>query len=483
MSDIRTLLRDRLPSTYMTFPGDPDYDEARATWNIRTRYRPLGIVQPTNVGEIQAVLECVRQSNVDQVTVRSGGHSFEGLGLGGEDDKALVVDLVKLNKVEIRQQEAVAILEGGALLGDLYREAWNHGELMVPAGSCVAVGVGGQIQCGGYGHYTRTYGILADRVLQCEVVTADGRLLVADENINSDLFWAVLGNGTGSYGIITKIKIKLNEAPKGVATFSFKYRRSDIDFVETFTALQDYALSMPTSVNPWICVWLGDVEFVGAILAETEEQRDALIEDMRAELPPGAQHEIRTVTFLESVRHFGLTQTSAPWYSNMDTIERERDEHLRYMTIRAGFIPEPFTDEFIERLAEVVEKQPTTGSRIQLVSMDPTGGPPVDATSIPTRGGPWAMGMSSWLELADFPDEATLIQEGKERDVWLDQAYETFYPYSAGGYIGDDDMKEGAHGRDIYASYWGTHLPRLKEIKRKYDPTNLFHHKLSIPLD
>ncbi|MFI5782951.1 FAD-binding protein [Nocardia sp. NPDC051570] len=481
MTEIRTLLRGKLPTTWMSFPGDPDFDRARATWNIRNRYRPLGIVRPTSVQEIRTVLDCVRGSADARVVARSGGHSFEGLSLGGEDDKALVIDMVKFNEIEIRSDEQVAIVGGGVLLGDLYREAFNQGGFMVPAGSCVAVGIGGQLQCGGYGHYSRTAGILTDQILQVEIVTADGELRVADKNTNPDLFWAIRGNGTGSFGIITQAKIKLTKAPRAVARFSYKWKRSDIDFAEHFTLLQNYALSMPRTANPWICIWLGEVEFVGAVLTDTETDRDAVLADLEAALPPSTDKQVEAVTFLESVRDFGLTQTSAPWYSDLNAIEREHDEHLRYMTIRAGFITEPLNAECINHLAEVVARQPLTGSRIQLVSLNPDDGPLLAATAIPVRGATWAMGMSSWFELADFPDEDSLIQAGRANDIWLNEAYNVFRPYSAGGYIGDDDMAENATSEDISTAYWGNHLARLSELKRKYDPANLFHHKLSIP--
>ncbi|WP_169813674.1 BBE domain-containing protein [Nocardia pseudobrasiliensis] len=91
--------------------------------------------------------------------------------------------------------------------------------------------------------------------------------------------------------------------------------------------------------------------------------------------------------------------------------------------------------------------------------------------------------MSSAVLLDDAGDTAAMAETGKQYDEWLNQAYEIFYPYTTGGYIGDDDYAEGDRGRDMFDSYYGRHLPQLKAVKNKYDPGNLFHHKLSIPLD
>ncbi|MFG1792494.1 FAD-binding oxidoreductase [Nocardia sp. NPDC049149] len=137
MTDIATLLRQHLPSVQMSFEGDPEYDRARATWNVRTQFRPLGIVRPRSTAEVATIVRCAREARVTQLAIRSGGHSIEGNGLGGRGGHALVIDLIHLDKISVDPQGRIATVEPGALLGNLYWEAWSHGELMVPGGDCL----------------------------------------------------------------------------------------------------------------------------------------------------------------------------------------------------------------------------------------------------------------------------------------------------------------------------------------------------------
>lgn len=491
LTGFRSLLAEELPLIETAFEGDENYDDARAAWNIRTRYMPVGVVRPTSTEEVQAVIRCARRAGIGQVVMRSGGHSFEGSSLGGADGRAIVIDMIRMNRVTIDPDQQVATVEGGALTGHISTAAWQHG-LMIPTGDCVAIGVAGQIQCGGYGQASsRPYGCLVDRVEQLEVVTADGEVLIADDTRNTDLYWALRGSGNGSFGVITKLKIRLNEPPRAVAHFDFRWALSDLNFDSfqtVFSALQDYCLNASLTVGSIVEIWLGRLQVEGAIMADTVEERHALIEDMRARLMniPGAPAptlaEIKPQPFIDTVRDIGLT-TSAPWYPDLSKIVREGTEHSRFMKLKSGFITDPFTTEFIRDLSLLSVAQPSVGCRIQLVAMTGSPVPEVDTTSIKVRKSSWMMGMAVWLESEGPHDDSRTNAFGEALVPWIDAAYELFYPYSAGPYTGDEDVDEAKHGRDLYNAYFGTNLPKLKDVKRKYDPANLFHHQFSIPLD
>ncbi|MFI6045263.1 FAD-binding oxidoreductase [Nocardia sp. NPDC051321] len=468
----------------MSFPGDSSFDEATATWNYLAQAQPVAVVAPRSTAEVQEIIRCAREAGVTQLAIRSGGHSFEGASLGGRDGHAVVIDMVEMNDIAIDGDQQTATVGGGTLTGNLMVQAFDQGGLMLPTGECIAVGIGGQIQCGGYGHYVRTYGIQTDRLLRAEMVLADGSVVVVDENTHPDLFWAIRGSGTGSFGVITSLTVELNKAPAAPANFFIKYPLTDAaSFVSTFTALQDYSLNAPLAFNPMIVIWRGHLEILGSLATETDAERDALVADMREKLPATEEFDIRPADYLETMRVQGLEDTSAPYYPDLTDIRRERREHLRYMKIKAGFVPEPFTGEFIQALAEHAITQPRENLRIQLLGLDPNSGLPAEATAIKNRGCPWLMGMSYSVLREDAGDTATMVELSENYEQWQHQAYEIFYPYLSGGYIGDDDYEEADHGRDMFDSYYGQHLPQLKAIKSKYDPDNLFHHKLSIPID
>lgn len=484
MVSFKDLIHDRLPSTAASFPQDATFSDATASWNYLAQVQPVGVVAPRSTAEVQEIIRCAREAGVAQLAIRSGGHSFEGGSLGGQDGHAVVIDMVEMSEIAIDREAMTATVGGGALTGNLMTAAFDQGGLMVPTGECIAVGMGGQIQCGGYGHYSRTYGILTDRLLRAEMVLADGSAVTVDEHHNPDLFWAIRGSGTGSFGVITSMSVRLNKAPAAPANFFIKYPMTDTaSFVSTFKAMQEYSVHAPPAFNPMIVIWRGNLEILGSLATETDTERDALVADMRDKLPPTDQFDIQPADYLETMRIQGLQDTSAPYYPDLSDVRRERREHLRYMKIKAGFVPELFSDEFIETLAEFARTQPAEGLRIQLLALDPDSGLPLEATAIKNRACPWLMGMSCWVPLEDAGDIDTMVATGKNYEQWLEQAYEIFYPYLTGGYIGDDDYEEGAKGRDMFDSYYGHHLPQLKAVKAKYDPDNLFHHKLSIPLD
>ncbi|MFF3223087.1 FAD-binding oxidoreductase [Nocardia suismassiliense] len=483
MSEVAARLRVALPEMVMSFEGDPDYDRARATWNVRTRFRPLGLVQPRNTAEVQAVLRAAREVGITQLAIRSGGHSMEGNGLGGPDSKALVIDLMQLRAISVDPTAKTITAEPAVLTGILYSKAFEYG-LLVPGGDCLNVGLGGQVTAGGYGRCLRTYGNLTDHALEFEVVTVDGEVRTANTTEHADLFWALRGSGTGSFGVITRMKLKAHDVPRAPANFTFRWHFDQVDVARTLIDVQRYCLDSPTTVSPILTTWRGMIELSGGIFTDTADERDALITDMRAALPaPTEPAHIEPLNFLQVLERQSEEQTSAHWLVDASAVTRETNNHLRYQRVRAGFLPKPLSESLIREFAELLKSQ-LPGNRVQFCRINPAVESPVDACAIKNRGCTWLSGFGTDVEPGNGLTVDDLQAEGDRRyREWEDRAYELFHPYSSGPYIGDDDLLEGNHGRDLFEAYYGPHLPRLKEIKRKYDPGNLLHHKMSIPLD
>lgn len=461
------------------FNGDEGYDEHTATWNSYTDRRPLGVVQPRTTADISTILKAAKAANIKRVAVRGGGHSFEALGLGGADG-ALVIDVIYMDKISSDPSNDTITAEGGAMLGKVAQYAWDHGKKALPMGTCPSVGLGGQIQCGGYGFYTRTYGTLTDRVIDLEVVTADGEIRHANEHENSDLFFAVRGSGTGSFGVISKVTLRTNDAPTAVACFSIKWKLQEHDIAEVLLGVHKACANAPLSVNPMVVIWLGVLEISGTILAQTATERDSVWANFVSQLAKADEATIVPRDFIDTVVDIGVTQTSAPWYADLKSLKREGAEHKRFMKIKAGFVPELLSDQFLKELGALALTQPTSGVRVQLLGLNPNFKPEVDTTSIKVRGAPWLMGMSVWLPLAEYGGAKGVVAESEARLPWLTKAYELFYPITNGGYLGDDDYDEALHGRDMMKSYYGHHLPRLREVKAKYDADGVFTHPLSV---
>ena len=183
-------------------PGDADYDEARKIWNATVDKRPGLIAQCSGVADVIAAVNFARENSL-LVAVRGGGHNVGGRALC---DGGIVIDLSRMRAVLVDPVNRTARAQGGATLGDVDRETHVHG-LAVPAGVVSKTGIAGLTLGGGVGWLVRKHGLSCDNVVSFEVVTADGKLVIASATEHPDLFWALRGGG-GNFGIVTSFEFR-----------------------------------------------------------------------------------------------------------------------------------------------------------------------------------------------------------------------------------------------------------------------------------
>jgi FAD/FMN-containing dehydrogenase len=186
--------------------GDPGYDESRTVFNAAIDRRPALIARCTGVADVIAALGFAREQSLP-VSVRGGSHSVAGHAVV---DGGLMIDLRPMNRVRVDPEQRIAWCGGGANWGELDRETQAFG-LAVTGGRMADTGVGGLTLGGGSGWLERKYGFTVDSLVSAEVVTADGRLVVASADRNPELFWALKGGG-GNFGVVTGFEFRLHEA-------------------------------------------------------------------------------------------------------------------------------------------------------------------------------------------------------------------------------------------------------------------------------
>lgn len=184
-------------------PGDPDWDLARAAWNLAVDQRPEAVVVARSVGDVQATLRAAAAAGL-RVAPQSTGHHASPLG---PLDGTVLLRLSGMRGVTVDPERRVARVEGGAVWADVTAAAAAHG-LVALAGSAADVGVAGYTLGGGLSWLARSHGLAANSVTALEVVTADGEHRRVDADHDADLFWALRGGG-GSVAVVTALELRL----------------------------------------------------------------------------------------------------------------------------------------------------------------------------------------------------------------------------------------------------------------------------------
>lgn len=222
-------------------PGDAAYATTGLTENSTADHvRPAAIALCADTKDVQSCIRWARQEN-EPLVAQSGGHSFAGYST----TTGLMISVRPIDGVRFDRQSGAATIGSGVQLGDLYNSLFSHG-VFIPGGRCTSVGIAGYALGGGFGFETRQFGLTSDLMLETEIVTADGEVLICNETENADLFWACRGGGGGNFGINTSFKMR---ALPVVPTTYGKLAWSFDDAEAVWTALQSVAMTAPDGLG------------------------------------------------------------------------------------------------------------------------------------------------------------------------------------------------------------------------------------------
>ena len=185
-------------------PQDPGYEDARRVWNGSIDRFPALIARCAGVADLIAAVMFAKDNGL-LVAVRGGGHSYPGLSVC---DGGLVIDLSLMKGIRVDPEARTVRAQAGVLLGELDRETQAFG-LAVPSGIVTHTGLSGLTLDGGINWLMRKYGLTIDQLLSVDLITAEGEFVKASASENPDLFWGLRGGG-GNFGIVTDFEFRLN---------------------------------------------------------------------------------------------------------------------------------------------------------------------------------------------------------------------------------------------------------------------------------
>jgi FAD/FMN-containing dehydrogenase len=420
-------------------PSDPRYGEARKVFNGMIEKRPALIVRCAAVADAIAAVNLALEAGVP-VAVRGGGHGVAGNALC---DGGLVIDLSAMNRVRVDPGSRTARADGGTTWGDFDRETQAFG-LATTGGIVPTTGIAGLTLGGGIGYLNRKHGLACDNLLSAEVVSADGGLLRASNEENADLFWALRGGG-GNFGVVTSFEYQTH--PVGpVLAGQVIYPLDQAKEVLRF--YRDWSESAPDEVRADATLLTGpEGPVLDVILCYCGriEEGEKVLRPMRSCGSPLAD------------------SVAAVPYATVQNLLTEVFQPGRLHYWKSGFVRR-FTDEAIEALVDFFAA--TGPGFFAAIAIEHLGG----AVS---RVGPQdtAFGhrdaQHSLLVLRMWQDPG----ESDKNIDWARRCYETAAPFlKAGAYVNYLADEGEPRVRDAY----GVNYQRLREIKKKYDPTNFF---------
>lgn len=428
--------------------GDELYDSARKVYNGMIDRHPKIIAKCADVADVINAVNFGRNNNM-LISIRGGGHNAGGLGVC---DDGLVIDLSKIKYTHIDPNAATIRVGGGCTWGEVDHTT-NFFGYAVPSGIISTTGVGGLTLGGGIGHLTRKFGLTIDNLEEVDIVLANGKLVQANKNNNPDLFWAIRGGG-GNFGAVTSFLFKLNKLSNVYAgPMLWELDRAE----EIMKWYNDFIKKAAEDINgffAFLTVPPGDPfpqnlhlkKMCGIVWCNTSSEKKA-------------QKALESARKLNPIFEFTGTMPLPMLQSMFDALY---PPGLQWYW-KADFVND-LTDEAIKLHIKYGRELPTMHSTMHLYPVNGAASKPKKKdTAWSYRDATWAM-----VIVGVDPDPANkdLITN------WTKDYYNALHPYSAGGAYVNFLMHDEGEER-VMATY-RNNFDRLVQVKKKYDPKNLF---------
>ena len=438
-------------------PPDAGYDDARLVWNASINRRPAVIAKCQSADDVKVAIQFATRHGLE-IAVRGGAHSMSG---ASSVDDGLVVDLSMLNSVSVDPEIRRARVGGGALWQDVDAATQEHG-LAVPGGLISHTGVAGLTLGGGMGWLSRQAGLSIDNLVSAEVVTADGEIHRVSADQSPDLFWAIRGGG-GNFGVVTEFEFRLHEVGP-IINFGMLFWTAD-QGRQVLELARDIFRTLPSEINIVISGLSAppapfvpeQYHFVPGFAFSVSgfgsaEEHQALLERIRTALPPAFE----MVSPLPYVALQQMLDEGNAW---------------GFHCYDKGLYIEDFSDEVISVVTEHVPQKVSPLSVVIFYRLDGAySAVAEDATAFSGGRSP----RYAVFIIGVCPAPEMFLPERE----WVRTFWDNLNQHGlSGAYVNaitdaPDDRVRTAYGPEKYA--------RLAQLKRTYDPDNIFHRNANI---
>jgi hypothetical protein len=464
--------------------GKPGYDKARVIANSRFDLYPTRICYCESAKDVQQTLAQARDQGIP-VRIRSGGHHHEGMCSA---DGALIVDLSRIDHIRFDGDQAW--IGPGAKLEAVYAAMKAEGHLF-SGGGCGDVRVGGLVQGGGWGPYSRHLGMTCDRLLGFEIVTAGGERITAGGSDHPALTWAVRGGGGGNFGVVTDFRFELAPRPAHVESFTITWDEQSL----VAPVVEEWRRNFPHDPNHDLTTFCrltvvgpgsGDspVLIGGIFLGPWDE----LVDHLRELLPDTFDrgHLERPPEGLTTHPDYQPGPPLAPLralhsgVADQDLADTCAGIPHRHK-VSSSFPNRRFLDgdDAVRAIVDYLAGSRHEPEARLYLSLHCMGGSiaakPADWSAFAFRDKPFMLQYQAWWAGADRELQRRCLD-------WVTGFRKRMADYTEFAFINFPDADLASDRKQLLRYYYAGNLDQLIAIKRSYDPHNLFDFGMSIPI-